>query len=299
MTLSVAPARTLAVVGPSGAGKSTLLKAIAGLVPIAAGRIALAGRAIERLPPQERRAALVFQDDALIATMSVRDNLRFGMRDRGPSERLASAARALHVSGFLDRRPRELSGGERQRVAIARALLSDPHALLLDEPLAHVDPALRRAVRAELLGVRAFFDGPMLYVTHDHAEAMGVADELAVLIDGRIEDCGEPQRVYDRPRTIATARALGDRPMNLLTHAGELLGIRPERVVVGAHGAIDGEVVDREPSGPDAYLCVRTTLGDVIARVDAAATIGAGERVRLDFPDAWVRRFDPTTRVAR
>ena len=162
---------------------------------------------------------------------------------------------------MLDRRPRELSGGERQRASMARALLSDPLALLMDEPLAHLDPALRRTVRDEVVGLRERFPGPIVYVTHDHAEAMSVGDQLAVLIDGRIEDAGDPAGVYDSPRTIGVARFLGDRPMNVLD-GDPLLGIRPEHVRVVADAELRGHVTRREPTGADAYVVVETPRGD-------------------------------------
>ena len=160
--------------------------------------------------------------------MTVRANLRFGLRSTRPasSAALCETATALHVGDVLDRRPRELSGGERQRASIARALLSDPLALLMDEPLAHLDPALRRWSATKSSAYASAFPGPIVYVTHDHAEAMSVGDELAVLIDGRIEDAGDPAGVYDSPRTIGVARFLGDRPMNVLD-GDPLLGIGP------------------------------------------------------------------------
>jgi ABC-type sugar transport system ATPase subunit len=233
--------------------------------------------------------------------MTVRGNLRFALRDhrsRDP-ERVFETANALGMADKLDRRPRELSGGERQRASIARALLSDPVALLLDEPLAHLDPALRRCVRDEVIGVRERFAGPIVYVTHDHAEAMGVGDVLAVIIDGRIEDCGEPQRVYDKPRTVSVARFLGDRPMNLLTGDSCLLGIRPENVRVEAGGALRGRVVRRELTGADAYLHVETARGVVTVRVPATMPHRPGDQVNLDVPAQFVCRFEPATGVAK
>jgi len=300
VTLAVSSGRTLAVVGPSGAGKTTLLRVIAGLSRARSGDVRLDGTSIADLPPQERRIAMVFQDDALIETMSVRGNLRFALRKgAGIGEgQLEATASALHVvAEHLDRRPRELSGGERQRASIARALLSDPVALLLDEPLAHLDPGLRRSVRDEVIGVRERFGGPIVYVTHDHAEAMSVGDELAVLIDGRIEDRGEPQRVYDAPRTIAIARFLGDRPMNVL--AGEpAIGIRPEHVRIVAGGDLRGRIARRESTGADAYLHVETSRGEVIARVPAALEAATNDLVGLEFPPQFVRRFDAASGVA-
>jgi multiple sugar transport system ATP-binding protein len=292
VSIDVSQGSTLAVVGPSGAGKTTLLRVVAGLLPARDGDVRLDGESIVRRPPQERRIALVFQDDALFGNMTVRQNLRFAQRRRAGVDDLSETARALHVERHLDRRPRQLSGGERQRASIARALLSDPRALLLDEPLAHLDPSLRRSVRDEVLGVRERFAGPILYVTHDHVEAMGVGDSLAVLIEGRIEDVGEPQRVYDSPRTVAVARFLGERPMNLFSEGGTLLGIRPERIELSRDGALRGRIVRRETTGADAYLEVETARGVVVVRVEASRDVSSGQVVGLDLPPQYVRRFD-------
>ncbi|HZV76623.1 MAG TPA: ABC transporter ATP-binding protein [Candidatus Babeliales bacterium] len=299
VSLEVAHGTTLAVVGPSGAGKTTLLRAIAGLVRVRSGDVLLDGRSIYNEPPQRRRIALVAQDDALFANMSVRENLRFALRGaRRDGHSVVETATALHVGDYLDRRPRQLSGGERQRASIARALLSDPVALLLDEPLAHLDPSLRRSVRDEVIGVRERFEGPILYVTHDHVEAMSVGDVLAVLIDGRIEDVGEPQRVYDSPRTLTVARFLGERPMNLFESGGAIVGIRPERIRLAAGAAVSGRVARRESTGADAYLEVETQHGLLAVRVPASAQASSGDRVGLDLPADALRRFDALTGVA-
>ena len=299
VSISVEPGRTLAVVGPSGAGKSTLLRVIAGLLKPRSGEVTLDGRSLTQTPAQQRRIALVFQDDALFANMTVRANLRFALRSNGPASHawVEETAAALHVGPLLERRPRELSGGERQRVSMARALLSDPLALLMDEPLAHLDPSLRRAVRDEVVGLRDRFPGPIVYVTHDHAEAMAIGSELAVLVDGRIEDTGDPAVVYDKPRTIGIARFLGDRPMNVLD-GNPLEGIRPEHVRIVGDAALRGRVMRREITGADAYLIVETPRGEVTARVPAAEAVRANDVVGLDFPDEYVRRFDRATGIA-
>lgn len=299
VSLDVANATTLAVVGPSGAGKTTLLRAIAGLLRTQNGDVSLDGESIVHRPPQARRIALVAQDDALFAHMSVRENLRFALRRRDSGDaRVCTAAETVHVESKLDRRPRQLSGGERQRASIARALLSDPAALLLDEPLAHVDPSLRRSVRDAVIGVRQSFAGPILYVTHDHVEAMSVGDRLAVLVDGRVEDEGEPQRVFDSPRTLAVARFLGERPMNLFEQDGAMVGIRPERIAVSENGGLRGRVVRRESAGADAYLEVDTQRGRLTVRVPAATVLRAGDGVGLDLPSDALRRFDRVTGLA-
>jgi len=301
VSLEVSRGTTLAIVGPSGAGKTTLLRVIAGLLSPSSGDVCMDGLSIAALAPQERRAALVFQDDALFDNMTVRENLRFALRRNGnPSDvRVTELASALHVAERLERRPRQLSGGERQRASIARALLSEPSVLLLDEPLAHLDPSLRRSVRDEIIGVRQRFAGPVLYVTHDHVDAMSVGDRLAVLIDGRLEDVGEPQRVYDAPRTIAVARFLGERPMNFFDDESALVGIRPERVRLCAQGAFPGRVTRRETTGADVYLEVQTDRGKIVARAPATDGARPGELVILDLPAQWLRRFTPETGAAR
>jgi ABC-type sugar transport system ATPase subunit len=300
VSIEAADAATLAIVGPSGAGKTTLLHVVAGLLSPRSGDVRLGGESLAGKAPQERRVALVAQDDALFTNMSVRENLRFALRNRRSENgaRVSETALALHVGEHLDRRPRQLSGGERQRASIARALLSDPVVLLLDEPLAHLDPSLRRSVRDEVIGVKQRFAGPILYVTHDHGEAMSVGDRLAVLVDGRIEDVGEPQRVYDSPRTLTVARFLGERPMNLFEVDGAIAGIRPECIRVAAAGPLHGRVARRENTGADAYLEVETQRGRVAVRVPASNGTRAGDLVALELPPESLRRFDPVTGAA-
>ncbi|HEX4013198.1 MAG TPA: ABC transporter ATP-binding protein [Candidatus Cybelea sp.] len=294
VSFDVEPHRTLAIVGPSGAGKTTLLRIVAGLHHPLRGDVLIDNVSQRGVPPQERRAAVVFQDDALFANMTIRQNLGFAVRgsSKGRGARVTAAAAALHVGDRLDRRPAQLSGGERQRASIARALLSDPAVLLLDEPLAHLDPALKRSVRHEILGVRERFGGPVLYVTHDHVDAMSVGDLLAVLIDGRLEDIGEPQRVYDAPRSAAVARFLGERPMNLFEYEGALAGIRPERIRIDPGGALDGRVARSDRTGADRYLEIETERGPMIVRVPGDDGTQPGDRVALDLPAAWVRHFN-------
>lgn len=302
VSLRVSGPRTLAVVGPSGAGKTTLLRAISGLLRAQRGDVLFDERSIVRDSAQCRRIGVVFAEDALLPHRTVRGNLAFVARDRAS---VAGLAKTLGIDGLLERRPAELSSGERRRVSIARALLARPQALLLDEPLAPLDPELRAIVREELLHVRERFDGPMIVVTHDHADAMTFADELAVLVDGRIEDTGTPQRVYDYPSTVRAASFLGTRPMNLLPGpalgeaAGIVVGIRPERVRIGAEGRVRGTVVRVERTGADAYVCVQTPNGAINARIDGRYVPSIGDALACAFDDADVRRFDRGNGAAR
>jgi len=293
VSFAVQRRRTLAIVGPSGAGKTTLLRGIAGLTRIESGSVRVAERELNGVVAQERRIAMVFQSDALFPHLSVRENLSFALRDRSRKTAVEELARALEIAHHLERRPAVLSGGERQRVSIARAVLSEPAVLLLDEPLAHLDPDLRARVRNELLGVRERFEGPIVYVTHDHSEALAIADELLVLMDGAVEDSGDPLRVYDAPATVRSAGFLGERPMNILAGSGEtVLGIRPEHVLVGDSGSLEGVVLRRELTGADAYLYVRTSAGTVVARVPASNCAAMGDWVSVAFEERYVRRFD-------
>lgn len=302
ISLRVEDGRTLAVVGPSGAGKSTLLRILAGLEAADGGSVRLGDRDVSDLPPQARRIAMVFQSDALIPHLSVRENLRFGLRGARDEARVDDVVVRLHLAAFESRRPGEISGGERQRVAIGRALLSDPLALLLDEPLAHLDPTLRVRVRDEVVRVRERFGGPIVYVTHDHVEAMALADDLCVLIEGRIEQTGAPQRVFDAPGNLRVARFFGTPSMNLLHDVHSTLGfgdvvvgVRPERVRIDDAGPLRGRVTRRERAGADAYAYVATELGQVVARFPSDRVPDPGADLRLSFARGDVRLYDPAT----
>ncbi|MEO6912493.1 MAG: ABC transporter ATP-binding protein, partial [Candidatus Baltobacteraceae bacterium] len=200
-------------------------------------------------------------------------------------------ARGLEIQTHLIERPQRLSGGERQRAAIARAFLSDPAAILLDEPLAHLDPQLRARVREQFAQFRKRFPGPVLYVTHDHQEAMIFADRLAILHEGRILQSDRPQRVYDFPVSLQVAQFLGARAMNVFEDGGVSIGIRPERIVIRDDGELRGEIIECEFAGADRYLQIATPRGRLTVRAGGDAP-AIGERVGLHFPAEWTRRFD-------
>jgi ABC-type sugar transport system ATPase subunit len=289
VSVEVEAGRTLAMVGPSGAGKSTFLRSICGLHPVRSGDITYGGASLRAQVPQARRAAMVFADDALLAHLTIAQNLRFVMRKRD-DVRMHELADAFGIARHLSRKPSQLSTGERQRASIARALLSDPCMLLLDEPFAALDPDLRVRLRDELLHVRERFSGPIVLVTHDHADAMAVADDLVVLIDGKIQDAGDPQRVYDRPATLGVATFLGDRPMNVVNawdgDASAIAAFRPERVRIVSDGRFRGRVARLERTGPDAYVHVETFAGRILARVPAHDLPVLQSSVCLEVSDA-------------
>ena len=301
VSFSVFNAETLVVLGPSGAGKTTLLRIIAGLETADSGTLQLSGSDLLSLAAPQRRVAMVSQDDALFPHMTVYENLSFPLRIRAAraaeiDKRVRSIAAALNIDGHLPYRPARLSGGERQRAALARAVLSEPRVLLLDEPLAHLDPQLRVHIRREFMRFRSAFSAPAIHVTHDHLEALSIGQRVAIMIDGRIVQIGEPSSVYDWPASVEVARFLGSPPMNLLNGDMEIIGIRPEHVRIDPGALVRGFVTSRESSGADVFAHVRTARGDLIVRLPAAqASPMVGEEVGLEFDQRFVRRFSAGT----
>jgi putative spermidine/putrescine transport system ATP-binding protein len=209
----------LALLGPSGSGKSTLLAVIAGIVKSSKGKIVLDGRDLLSLPPESRGLGMVFQDFALWPHMTVIDNVGFPLRVRKipPAETQRRAEEALQrvgLGGFESRRPHQLSGGQQQRVALARAVVAETQLLLLDEPLSALDPATRSSVRSELRDILRKLDLTTIIVTHDREEAFELADRIAVLVDGKIQQHAKPEEVYEHPRNLTVANFMG---VNLLT----------------------------------------------------------------------------------
>jgi ABC-type sugar transport system ATPase subunit len=201
--LDVADGELLVLVGPSGSGKTTLLRLIAGLDQPTAGTIRLNEKDLAGVPPHKRNVALVFQNLALYAHLSVRDNLAFGLnhekRTQAGKSRVDEVARFLGLEGLLSRYPAELSGGEQQRVALGRAIVRRPAALLLDEPLSSLDAPVRRGLRRQLKRVQRDLGVPTMYVTHDPLEAVTLGDRIAVLVKGRVEQIGSPDEVCRQP----------------------------------------------------------------------------------------------------
>ncbi len=304
---------------------------LAGLDPLDAGEIRIgerlvAGGGAPPVPPAQRDVAMVFQSFALFPHLTVADNIAFGMAARGvrSQERRAqarAAAERLGLSGLLERTPDRLSGGERQRVALARALVRRPAALLLDEPLSNLDAQLRHETRAELRRLHDEEGLTMVHVTHDQAEALSLGDRVAILRDGRLEQSGTPEAIYDRPATAWAAAFLGTPPMNLLpgavrdgaveapplripapagaTAGAVTVGIRPEHVKPDPAGALRATLERAEAAGHERLWHLRAGELRLVARVDAGRPEPAGAEVSLAVDPAAVRLFDPATGEAR
>ncbi|TDD82424.1 ATP-binding cassette domain-containing protein [Actinomadura darangshiensis] len=232
------------LLGPSGCGKSTILRMIAGLEEITSGDLWLNGTVANELPPRERNVAMVFQEGALYPHRTVKGNMMFPLEVSGDDRAEAHAkvvelARALGINSMIDRMPGTLSGGQRQRAAIGRALIREPSLFLMDEPLSSLDAGLRTELRVEIAALVRSTGTTTVYVTHDQVEAMTMADRMAVLRDGVLEDVGTPEQIYEDPATVFVAAFLSSPPMNLL-HAtlwavegeGLLLDFGPQRLTL-------------------------------------------------------------------
>jgi multiple sugar transport system ATP-binding protein len=284
--LQVQPGELVVILGPTGAGKTTLLRILAGLETADEGSIEMEGEDVGRRPPAARDVALVFQNFSLYPSWTVRRNLEFPLRAPGQrlsreeiSRRVSWAADLLRITPLLDRDSRRLSGGEMQRVAIGRAIVRRPRLFLMDEPLTNLDAKLREALRVELAALARQVKTPMLYVTHDQAEALSMAERIVVLSAGRVHQAGRPEEIYLRPNSPAVARQLGQPPINIVpverrgdawftadgtrlcdaiptSLEAALLGVRPEHIdPTGGSTPARVEVV--EDTGPARVVLVR------------------------------------------
>lgn len=224
ISLEVGAGEFVVLVGPSGCGKSTFLRMIAGLESLTSGEIHIDGSRVDILAAGERDVAMVFQNYALYPHMTARENMGYGLKNRGfnrdvVAARVAEAARILQIAPLLDRKPRNLSGGQRQRIAIGRAIVRDPACFLFDEPLSNLDAKLRVDMRVEIKALQKSLGATSIYVTHDQVEAMTLADRVVVLNGGQIEQVGAPLEIYRRPTSSFVAGFIGSPAMNLLSGA--------------------------------------------------------------------------------
>jgi ABC-type sugar transport system ATPase subunit len=319
------------LVGPSGCGKSTLLRMIAGLESVSGGEIDIGGRVVNDLPPRDRDIAMVFQDYALYPHKSVYDNMGFGLRMRGASaseiaERVKEAADVLQIGHLLDRKPGQLSGGQRQRVAMGRAIVRRPKVFLFDEPLSNLDAQLRGEVRIEIKKLHQRFGATIIYVTHDQVEAMTLADRIAVLRGGVLEQFATPHDIYNNPVSRFVAGFMGSPPMNFAkgvvsadareltlndgvtipapkgVSAGQLIeaGFRPEHVKLGAHagpGAVTApaRVEILEPLGAETLALLSVGGASLTGRFPPAAGVKPGDDITVTLSTAEMKLFDAGT----
>ena len=310
VSLEIADGEFFSMLGPSGSGKTTCLRLIAGFETPTSGLISIHGTDMAGVPPYDRDINTVFQDYALFPHMSVLDNVAYGLMIRkvAKTERHARAEEMLDLvklAGLGGRRPAELSGGQRQRVALARALINHPRVLLLDEPLAALDLKLREQMQVELKGLQRKIGITFVYVTHDQQEALGMSDRLAVFNQGKIEQVGSPQEIYEHPATAFVAGFVGNSNLIDAVAAEKIAGltgpqsIRPEKIHFAADyaGAKDivragGVVLEVQYLGAATRYEIETDAGAVLFILRPNVTTGeqrggpgVGERIEL----AWER----------
>ncbi len=268
LNLNVDPGECLALLGPSGCGKSSTLRLIAGLDKPTRGSIYLLGKDITNISPLKRRVGMVFQSYALYPHLDVYNNLALGLKIRGISikdqkHRLDNVLGLLKLDLLSNYMPSQLSGGQRQRVALARALLRDPDLYLLDEPMSNLDAQLREDLRPELRNLILGNKQPVVYVTHDQQEAMAMANRIALLKEGRLEQIGTPKELYLRPRTTFVAGFIGRPQINFIKREpGIIVGIRPEDVKFSIDG-LPSKIIHKEWHGSNQLLLLDSKFGKI------------------------------------
>ncbi|MCT4388081.1 MAG: sn-glycerol-3-phosphate ABC transporter ATP-binding protein UgpC [Leuconostoc pseudomesenteroides] len=329
-------------VGPSGCGKSTTIRMIAGLEDITEGKLLIDGKVVNNELPKDRDIAMVFQNYALYPHMSVYDNMSFGLKLRkyskeDISERVHNAARVIGLEEFLNRKPADLSGGQRQRVALGRAIVRDAPIFLMDEPLSNLDAKLRVSMRAEIAKLHRRLQTTTIYVTHDQTEAMTMADRIVIMKDGKIQQVGTPQEVYDNPANLFVGSFIGSPAMNFFNvtlknnriveanndfslevpegclkvlnsngYSGKKLklGIRPEDIhtentfiQVFPNATIDTTVNVSELLGAESQLYCKFGDQEIIAKVNSRDHINAGAQLTIGLDLNKAHFFDPETEI--
>jgi len=331
LNLDVTEGEFLVLLGPSGCGKSTLLNCIAGLLDVTDGQVFISGRNVTWEEPKDRGIGMVFQSYALYPQMTVRGNLSFGLKNQrmGKAEinqRVDRAAGILQIENPLDRKPGALSGGQRQRVAIGRALVRDVDVFLFDEPLSNLDAKLRSELRVEIKRLHARLGNTMVYVTHDQIEALTLADRIAVMKGGVIQQLADPRTIYNKPANLFVAGFIGSPSMSFLNGTVEgangsaafrlgqqaiplagydggnlaaqndaILGVRPEHVALSSSpsdGSIPATVDIDEPMGSDSLLWLSVDGQQLSARVAPEMTVAPGSTVHVSFEMAKASVFD-------
>lgn len=311
LNLEIADGEFLVLVGPSGCGKSTILRSLAGLEPISSGEIFIGDKNVTKLEPAQRDIAMVFQNYALYPHMTVAKNIAYPLKlaklDKATIEqKVAQAAEILGLTEFLDRKPKDLSGGQRQRVAMGRAIVRNPQVFLMDEPLSNLDAKLRVQTRTELAGLQRSLGTTTVYVTHDQVEAMTMADRVAVLNKGVLQQVASPQVLYNEPANVFVAGFIGSPAMNLfpaeIQGQNYILGVRPEHMHVGHSGnraelaQIEVTVAIVEELGSESFIYGKTSHGNLlVAKLQSQSTITPEQRLTFCFNYRQAHRFDPAT----
>ncbi|WP_115022033.1 ABC transporter ATP-binding protein [Synechococcus sp. UW69] len=295
LDLNVADGECVALLGASGCGKSTALRLIAGLDQPDQGSIRINDAEMVDVPAERRRVGMVFQSYALFPHLNVWENLELGLRIRGGTtgsrhKRISSVLEVLQLREYAKQRPSQLSGGQRQRVALARALLRDPLVYLLDEPMSNLDAQLREDLRPQLRRLMIGGDQPVVYVTHDQQEAMALADRIAVMRNGSIEQIGTPRELYLQPASTYVAQFIGRPQMNLLpAQNGVTIGVRPDDLRLDSDGW-PCTILSREWFGANQMLLVRCDRGDLRMVCSGETTIAA--EPRISWSSDCEHRFD-------
>ncbi|WP_434355462.1 sn-glycerol-3-phosphate ABC transporter ATP-binding protein UgpC [Parasalinivibrio latis] len=331
--LEIGDGEFVVLLGPSGCGKSTLLRLTAGLEEITSGSIVINGERMNNVHPRDRDIAMVFQNYALYPLMTVYDNMAFALRIKKLSEdaireKIEWSAEILNLTGYLDHFPRQLSGGQRQRVAMGRAIVRDPSAFLFDEPLSNLDAKLRAALRHEIRALHDKLKTTTVYVTHDQVEAMTMADKIVLMRDGRIEQIGTADEVFEKPRTEFVADFIGSPAINLFdgvicihesrmvcrcegalfplpvgcrVKAGDKVryGIRPDQITYSStedDGEILGRVEDIESTGVQSLLYIN--INGLVVRVNVPRKVSTtlGSECSLTFQPDAIHLFDSESR---
>jgi ABC-type sugar transport system ATPase subunit len=333
LSLEILDGEFMVLLGPSGCGKSTALRMIAGLEEISDGMLTIGSRVVNHVPPRDRDIAMVFQSYALYPHMTVEKNIESPLVANRSSRvepeerhrRVREAAATLGLEDYLKRKPGELSGGQRQRVALARAIVRRPEVFLMDEPLSNLDAKLRTQTRLELVELHRRLGTTFVYVTHDQVEAMTMADRIAIITDGRLQQVGRPQDVYERPANLFVAGFIGSPPMNTVagtlaregdtavvhTAAGTVpvadpgtatdgapvvAGVRPEHLepVPDGTGGLTASVENVELLGHERHLLVGVDGKVMVVRQpNDAPPVSVGDRISLRPDPVGVHLFDP------